>query len=101
MIKSISRMFSISKKLVNAFIVSGLEPFKFGAITEISIIVPMLQQMLDNSNYPEAKNFKDVMVKFVNEITGILRNLYSDADEVLLVSNSAAHLFGVISESNY
>lgn len=42
MIKSISRMFSIAKKLVNAYIVSGIEPFKFGAITEISIIVPML-----------------------------------------------------------
>lgn len=57
--------------------------------------------MLHNANYPEAHNFKDVMVKFINEINGILNNLYSDADGVLLVSNTAAHLFGVISESNY
>ncbi len=42
MIKSISKMFSTAKSLINGFIVSGIEPFKFGAISEISVILPML-----------------------------------------------------------
>lgn len=101
MLRSISKMFSIAKKLVNAYIVSGIEPFKFGAITEINFIVPMIQSLLTNPNYPESNHFNSILTNFMQEITGILRNLYSDADEVMLVSNSASHIFNIIAESNY
>jgi hypothetical protein len=94
-------MFSICKKLVNAYIISGIEPFKFGAITEINFIVPMIQSLLTNSNYPESHHFNSILTNFMQEITGILKNLYSDAEEVMLVSNSASHIFNIIAESNY
>ena len=51
-------------------------------------------------NYPESYYFKDVVIRFFNEINGLLNNLYCEDIEVLLVCRSAASIFKVIGESN-
>lgn len=46
----ISKMFNKSKKLMNAFIITGMECFKEGALGEIRAIIPQLQDLLENCN---------------------------------------------------